>query len=96
MRINPDYGFVFHAHTFRDQDADPPLVIGYSTVELKYRATFCRLQQKENPLPVKDSGFIWRYDYADSPWQPRYLIDLLIDLDRKLCALSFQIVCPSG
>ncbi len=51
---------------------------------------------KKNPLPLKDSGFTWRYDYVESPWQPRYLIDLLIDVDRKLCALSFQIVCPSG
>jgi hypothetical protein len=57
---------------------------------------FVGFSKKENPLPVKDSGFIWRYDYVGSPWQPRYLIDFLIDVDRKLCALSFQIVCPSG
>jgi|GEM_PF-2143980 hypothetical protein len=57
---------------------------------------FVGFSKKENPLPVEDSGFTWRYDYGGSPWQPRYLIDLLIDLDRKLCALSSQIVCPSG
>jgi hypothetical protein len=57
---------------------------------------FVGFSKKENPLPVEDSGFICRYDSVDSPWQPRYLVDPLIDADRKLCALSFQIVCPSG